>query len=130
MTVEFEVQAHLPALPETIYTAWLDSVTHSLMTGGEAIISPEVMAEFSAWDGYITGKNLELEPGKRIVQAWRTVEFSESDPDSRLEILLATEDNGTKITLIHTNLPEDGMQFKQGWIDNYFDPMKTYFDEK
>lgn len=130
MTIEFTIQTHLPASPESIYKGWLDSSTHSRMTGGEAIISPEIKAEFSAWDEYITGKNLELVPGKRIVQAWRTVEFSESDPDSRLEILLAAEDKGTKITLIHSNLPDDGMKYKQGWIDNYFDPMKTYFNER
>ena len=130
MTIEFTIQTYLPVSPESIYKGWLDSSTHSRMTGGEAIISPKIMAEFSAWDEYITGKNLVLEPGKRIVQSWRTVEFSESDPDSRLEILLAAEGDGTKITLIHTNLPEDGMQYKQGWIDNYFEPMKTYFNEK
>ena len=130
MTIEFAIQTYLPASPESIYKGWLDSSTHSRMTGGKAIISPKIMAEFSAWDEYITGKNLVLEPGKRIVQSWRTVEFSESDPDSRLEILLAAEGDGTKITLIHTILPEDGMQYKQGWIDNYFEPMKTYFNEK
>ena len=130
MTVKFTIQTHLPASPKSIYKGWLDSSIHSRMTGGEAIIFPEIMTEFSAWDEYITGKNLELVPGKKIVQAWRTVEFSESDPDSLLEILLAAEDNGTKLTLIHSNLPDDGMQYKQGWIDNYFEPMKTYFNEK
>jgi len=25
-------------------------------------------------------------------------------------------------------LPEDGMRYKQGWVDYYFEPMKAYFE--
>ena len=89
--------------------------------------SAEVGGEFSAWDGYISGKNLELEPGKRILQSWRTQQFSESDADSELEIVLEGVPEGTKLTLKHTKLPDHGMQYKDGWVEHYFDPMKAYF---
>ncbi len=86
MTISFEVSATLSATPETLYSAWLDSAKHSAMTGAAAEVSDKVGGTFTAWDGYISGKNIELEPGKRIVQAWRTVEFSDDEPDSQLEI--------------------------------------------
>jgi activator of HSP90 ATPase len=86
-----------------------------------------VGGEFEAWDGYIRGSNLELDDAKRIVQSWRTLEFNDDEPDSRLEILLEPVGNQTKLTLRHTGLPPNGGQYEQGWVENYFEPMKEYF---
>ena len=77
---------------------------------------------------YIFGSTLELEPDQRIVQAWRTSEFPDNAPDSRLEILLEKVTEGTKVTLIHSDMPEDQIDsYRQGWEDFYFKPMKEYF---
>jgi activator of HSP90 ATPase len=130
MNIQFEVSDLIQAAPEDIYKAWLESKEHTKMTGGKANVSSKVGEPFNAWDGYIQGKNLELDHPGRILQAWRTTEFDSTDPDSRLEILLDPEGDGTRITIIHSDLPEHGMQYQQGWIDSYFDPMKAYFGEK
>ncbi len=127
MAIDFEIDQLIPATPQEIYDAWLSSDGHTLMTGSPATASPTVGAEFDAWDGYIQGQNLELEPGRRILQAWRTAEFDGSDDDSRLEILLAAQPAGTLLTIRHSNLPGHGMQYKQGWVDSYFTPMLAYF---
>lgn len=127
MANEFEVSDIIPASPEEIYDAWLDSETHGAMTGGEADVSNVVGGIFTAWDGYITGKNLELKKPVLIVQEWRTAEFGESEPDSRIEVRLEKVDGGTCVTIKHSHLPSHGMQYRQGWIDNYFTPMKEYF---
>ena len=84
MTIEFTVSAVIPASPEEIYDAWLDSDGHTNMTGSPAHATANVGDAFDAWDGYISGKNLELEPGKRIVQSWRGSSYSDSDADSRI----------------------------------------------
>ena len=127
MTIEFRISDLIPAPPEKIYHSWLDSESHSLMTGGKAEVSDKIGGEFSAWDGYISGKNLELNPPLRIMQTWRTSEFEETDPDSILEITFILEGKETRVTIRHTELPEHGMQYQQGWIDAYFTPMKKYF---
>ena len=129
MPLEFEVSAVIPASPIEVYKAWLDSKSHSQMTGGKAKVSAKVGESFQAWDGYITGKNLILEPGKRIVQSWRTSEFKDSEEDSQIELSLEPVKEGTKLTLRHTNLPANGEQYEQGWVDNYFAPMKAYFGD-
>lgn len=129
MAIEFVVSAVFPATPQEVYTAWLSSKGHSDMTGSPASISAKVGGEFDAWDGYIHGKNLELVPGKRIVQSWRTSEFSKDEPDSRIEITLEPVGNQTKLTLRHTGLPPHGTQYEQGWVESYFEPMKEYFTE-
>ena len=130
MSIEFEVSDLIPASPDVVYTAWLDSDEHTKMTGGQAKLSAKVGERFEAWDGYIQGKNLELDSPKRILQNWRTSEFEDSENDSLLEILFEAEQDETRIVIRHSNLPEHGMQYQQGWVDAYFIPMKAYFTEK
>jgi activator of HSP90 ATPase len=93
----------------------------SAFTESPAEIDNRIGGSFTAWDGYIEGKTLELEPNKRIVQSWRTTTFEDSTPDSKLEVVFEDDDLGAKITLIHTNIPDGGgEEYKQGWIDFYF----------
>ncbi|PCJ66748.1 MAG: hypothetical protein COA58_04625 [Bacteroidetes bacterium] len=127
--MEFTVSTVIKATPSQIYQAWLNSSQHSEMTGGEAIVSDKVGQTFTAWDGYITGVNLALVSDKHIIQDWRTSEFTDEEENSHIEIDLEEDGDGTRITLAHTNLPEHGMQYEQGWIDNYFEPMKTFFEK-
>jgi len=129
MAIEFEISTMLPATPEVIYSTWLNSDGHTRMTGGQANITAGVGAVFDAWDGYIQGRNLQLEYGKRIVQSWRTVEFEDDEPDSRLEITFEPAGKQTRLILKHTDLPPHGGQYEQGWVDSYFEPMMRYFSE-
>ena len=129
MPIKFEVSQVFPATPEAIYQAWLSSDGHTAMTGSPATATDVAGATFDAWEGYIQGQNLELEPPQRIVQSWRTAEFDASEEDSRLEIVLQPRDGGTLVTLRHSQLPEHGMQYQQGWVDSYFLPMRAYFGE-
>ena len=124
----FKVSAVIPAKPAEIYKAWLSSKGHSAMTGSAAKVTRKVGGKFTAWDGYIFGKTLELEPEHCIVQAWRTSEFPDDAPDSRLEVLLVETKTGTKVMLTHTEIPKgQADEYKQGWEDFYFKPMKEYF---
>ena len=127
--MEFTLKTIIDTSPKIIYTTWLNSNGHSKMTGGVASISDKIGDNFTAWDGYIEGKNLELETNKRILQSWRTSDFEEADEDSQIEILLNEIDGQTELTLIHTNLSEHGEQYKNGWDNHYFKPMKEYFSQ-
>jgi activator of HSP90 ATPase len=129
MVESFEVSAFFSALTaEKIYSAWLDSQAHSAMTGSPAEVDPAEGGKFSAWDGYIQGETLAAEPFQRILQAWRTTEFPENSPDSRLEVLIEEQDDGVQVTLIHSEIPEgQGEDYRQGWVEYYFEPMQRYF---
>jgi len=116
--------------PKTLYNAWLDSKTHSEMTGGNAVCSSKVKGSFSAWDGYITGQNLTLDPHKKIIQSWRTTEFSETDADSELILEFTQIEEGCLLTLTHNNIPDGQPDYKKGWREYYFKPMKKYFESK
>lgn len=125
--MEFTIKTKIKATAEEIYSAWLSSEGHSEMTGGEADISEEEGEEFTAWNGYISGENIALDRNKMIMQAWRTSEFDDDEEDSQLEVHLHEIDGETEVTLIHSNLPEDGEHYRKGWHEHYFDPMKKYF---
>lgn len=128
MPDRFEISTVLPAAPEKVYRAWLSSEGHSAFIGAEASVEPRVGGSFSAWGDYIQGTTLELERNRRIVQSWRTVDFPPDSPDSRLEIVLDKVKGGTRLTLIHSEIPDGmGEEYHQGWVDNYFEPMKRYF---
>ncbi len=128
MPYSYVLTATLLATAEEIYQAWLDSAAHSAMTGGEAIMSDRVGADVTAWDSYITGRNLELVPGQRIVQSWRTSDFSEAHEDSIIAVTLQNVPGGTLLTLEHQNVPDEQRSYEEeGWQSNYFEPMAIYF---
>lgn len=118
----------LPIKADKLYKAWLTSKDHAAFTGGGAKVSSKVGGKFTAWDGYINGKNLELKANKKIVQSWRTSEFPENAPDSTLEISFEEKNGKTKLNLYHHNLQRgDAKKYRSGWKDFYFEPMKQYF---
>jgi activator of HSP90 ATPase len=128
MDNKFTLTSTFNAGTETLYNAWLSTQGHTLMTGSPARVDGRENGEFTAWDGYIWGAFLELEENKRIVQSWRTSEFPEGAEDSRVEVLLEEAEGKTKLTLIHTNIPESQTEsYRQGWEDFYFKPMREYF---
>ena len=128
MEKNFTMTVILQATPKDIYEAWMSSEGHSEMTGSPAVVDDKVGGKYSAWENYIFGKTLELELFERILQSWRTTEFPEGALDSQIEILLKAVKGGTKLTLIHSGLPEGTLdEYRHGWEEFYFTPMKAYF---
>jgi uncharacterized protein YndB with AHSA1/START domain len=122
------LETTLLASPERVYAAWVDGGEHSEFTGGEAIIDAREGGKHSAWSGYIEGRFVTLDPGKKLVMSWRTTEFDESDPDSLVEIRFAPDGGGTRLELDHTELPPGGAhKYTTGWREFYFVPMRKYF---
>jgi activator of HSP90 ATPase len=120
----------IPATPDEVYEAFLDAKKHSAFTGSKATCDTKVGGRFSAWDGYISGKNLELEKGKRIVQEWMTTEWPEGYPPSRLELTFKKTPKGTEVFMVHSEVPaKQAANVKQGWVDFYWKPLKEYFSK-
>lgn len=112
-----------------LYQAWLDPVHHAAMSyGGDAAIDARVGGSHSTGDGYITGTFVGLVPGKRIVQTWRTSDFPEDQADSQVELTFTDTDEGGRIDLVHTGLPDEQVEsYRNGWIEFYLQPMARYF---
>jgi len=121
----------IPASHQEVYDALLDSKKHSEFTGSKAKGKPEVGAKFTAWDGYISGKILELDEGKRILQEWVTTEWPAGYPPSKVEFTFNEVDGKTELTMVHSDVPIDQKEeLQQGWIDFYWEPLKNYFKKR
>ena len=117
--------------PEQVYAAYVDPKKHSEFTKSKATGKPVVNGKFTAWDGYIFGKFLELEGGTRVVQEWSSTDFPEGYPPSKLELIFCQVPKGTEITMIHTNVPkEQADETAEGWTEFYWDPLKKYFKKQ
>ena len=127
-TVVIKQKEIIPATPMEVYEAYIEEEKQTEFTGSKATSDPRVGGEFTAWDGYITGKYIELKPGKKIVQEWRSSDFLEGTPPSRFEIGLRKVKGGTELTMVHSGVPEEVAEdIGQGWRDYYWVPMKRYF---
>jgi activator of HSP90 ATPase len=116
---------------EEVFLSWMSSDASGLMTGGQAVIDPRVGGKFTAWGGYIFGTTIELEPFSRIVWSWRSSEFDEGDDDSRIEATMTPKDGGTLLTIRHTSVRDGDRDYvKDGWLENYFNSIQSYFASK
>jgi len=115
---DFKKYYTIPAPPEEVYLALTTPATIQLWTGEPAEMSTEVGSEFSLWDGSIVGKNLEFEPGRKIVQQW----YFETQPaESIVSLKFHAVPGGTSVELRHTNIPdEDFDDIVDGWNNIYF----------
>jgi activator of HSP90 ATPase len=112
------------AEPREIFDMLMDSKKHSIFTGTKSLISKKVGGKFSAYDGYIEGTNLELVPGKKIVQMWRGSDWPEGHY-SKATFKFIELKNKTKLEFIQTGVPENEYEsIKEGWIEFYWDKIK------
>jgi len=122
-TIEFDTS------PEEFYNAILDPVKHSAFTQSKAEINNIEGSSYTAYDGYIEGTNLELIPGKLIVQSWQANEKDWPEGHfSKITFHISPEKKGCKVIFIHDNIPDGmGEMYEQGWKENYWEKMKLFF---
>lgn len=117
----------IPASPEEVYAALTNALSLQLITGEKAIMSDVPGSEFSLWEGSITGKNLEFEENKKIVQNWY---FGDESLESIVTIKLHLNKAATSLELIHTNIPDSEYEdMVEGWNKSYMASLYDFFDE-
>ena len=116
------------AKPRDVYDAYLDSRRHARMTGLPARMSRKVGGQFVAGGDYISGTNVDLVPGKRIVQAWRGSDWPEG-AYSILRLELRSRGGGSRLIVDQVGVPDKLRdEVDRGWYEFYWDPMKVYFE--
>ena len=119
----------IKASPQRIYDALLDSKQFASITGMAAEISRDAGGALSMFGGLIVGRNIELVPSQRIVQAWRP---SNWDPGtySVVKFELKPRDAQTTIVLDHTGFPEGSFRhLNSGWYERYWEPLKKFLSK-
>jgi activator of HSP90 ATPase len=110
-----------------VYEVLTDTEQFRKLSGGMGTkISREPGGAFSLFGGVITGRQIELVPGERIVQAWR----SEWAPGEYSIARFALNEQGsdTKIVFDHTGFPKGTAEhLATGWKEHYWDGLARYF---
>jgi activator of HSP90 ATPase len=120
--LEFDYEAS----PQRIYEALLDSKQFAAFSGIRAEIDPKEGGAFSMFGGMIVGRNVELVPNQRIVQAWRPTHW---DPGVYSIVRFELKSHGaeTMLVLDHTGFPEGEFDHLEwGWHNHYGDPLKKF----
>ena len=130
-TTTIKQKVIIPATPEEIYEAYTNPKIHSEFTGSKATGKPKVGEKFTAWDEYISGKYLELEKGKKVVQEWVDTDWPEGLPPSKFELTFKATADGTEISMVQSGIPAAREEeLLDGWTEFYWDPLKKFFSKK
>jgi activator of HSP90 ATPase len=91
-------------------------------------ISPEPGGSFTLFGGYITGRNLEMQPGRLLAQAWRTAAWAPGEY-SVVRFALTQNGDGCALVFDHRGFPSgEGTHLARGWYLHYWDPLRKLLD--
>jgi uncharacterized protein YndB with AHSA1/START domain len=94
--------------------------------GKPAEISRDPGGAFALFGGYISGRQIELVPNERIVQAWRTGSWP-AGAFSIAQFALTDQDSNTKLIFDHRGFPDGTAQhLAEGWHVNYWEPLAKF----
>jgi activator of HSP90 ATPase len=114
------------ATPARIYEVLLDAKQFGAFTKDTAEIQPQAGETFRLFGGRIEGRNVELVPNQRIVQAWRPASWP-AGVYSIVRFELVARGSGTRIVFDHTGFTEDKWEhLNEGWPRNYWEPLRNY----
>ena len=116
----------IDASPAAVYGLLTSSSDFAKMTGEKAAtISTDVGGAVSLFEGGISARNIELVPGKRVVQAWRSQAWPEG-VYSIVKFELTPAGKGTKLVFDQAGHPDGAREMLEGgWHQMYWNPMNA-----
>ena len=116
------------ANPEEVYELLMNEQLHSEFSGSAVEMSRDINGRFTVFDDYCTGYNIELEPGKKIVQAWHFREDGwPEDHYSTCTFLFEKTPDGCLLDFTQTGIPVHKTEaLTEGWEEYYWQPMKEF----
>jgi uncharacterized protein YndB with AHSA1/START domain len=124
-----QLAASLPAPADRLFDMYLDAAEHAAFTGSPVTIAPRAGADFSAFNGVLTGTILQVVPKLLIVQSWRSPHWGPRDVDSTLILTFLPEKDGGRIELVHVNVVDDDFAgVSDGWQKFYWAPWRAYLE--
>ena len=119
-------EVRFSAAPARLYQLLADSSQFAEFTGAPASGDGAEGASFSAFGGFVTGRHLELVPGKRVVQSWRAKNWPEGT-HSIVRFELRAEGQGTMLVFDHDAFPEEMKEhLAAGWHTNYWEKITKH----
>lgn len=120
-------QALIAAEPAEVYAILADAGALSALSGMSGVPGRSAGEEFSAFDGHVTGRQIELVPGERLVQAWRFPQWAPGSY-SMVSFALTAEAGGTRLVIDQRGEPEEWHDhLDTNWPTFYLVPLTTRF---
>lgn len=129
--MEIHQEVTINAAPEVVFDVLVSSEKFREMTGGrEAAISSEAGGAVSLFDGAISARNIELVPGKRVVQAWRSNDWPEG-LYSIVRFELSQAGRSTELVFDQAGHPDEATEMLSGgWHQMYWEPMNAMLSKR
>jgi uncharacterized protein YndB with AHSA1/START domain len=127
-------EAIIKAAPEQVYAVLTDGEKFAAATGQAARVTDREGDAFTLFSGRVEGRQIELVPGERVVQAWR---FGGNHPDtwdagvySVVRFTLHPEGEATRFVVDHEGIPSEWVEhIASGYPTFYQGPLASYFAE-
>lgn len=125
--MDFKYELKIAADPDEVFAALTNPFQIEIWTGYPADMKPDAGYLFSLWEGDISGINLEVVPGKRLVQEWF---FGEREETSIVRLELKKEGvHSTRVILTHTHIPDEVYdEITEGWKTYYLGSLKDMLE--
>jgi uncharacterized protein YndB with AHSA1/START domain len=128
-------EALIAAPPQQVFELLTNGNLFSAATGMPAEISDREGDAFSAFGGRVEGRQIELVPGERVVQAWRFGAEHETpwDPGvySTVRFTLEPAGDATRLVIDHTGIPEQWVEHISGGYPTFYeDPIARFFNRE
>jgi activator of HSP90 ATPase len=124
------LEATFPAPAERIYELLINGAKFGNVTGHPGKGGGSEGAYFSLFGDWLQGRQIELVPNERIVQAWRFIDW---DPGvfSIVRFTFIPEGDNTKLIVDQDGVPDKFHEHvSTNWQPFYFDPFTKHFAVK
>ncbi|MGH3274791.1 MAG: SRPBCC domain-containing protein [Streptosporangiaceae bacterium] len=125
--MSIQQQAMIDADPAQVYAVLADAEALSALSGMSGAGGRSTGEEFSAFDGHVVGRQVELVPGERIVQAWR---FPAWEPGTYaiVRFTVVPDDDRTRLVIEQHGEPADWHDhIDANWPTFYLTPLTEHF---
>jgi activator of HSP90 ATPase len=125
-------EVFLNATAHEVFEAYIDEKQHAEFTGAPANIERRAGGSFTLYGGHLSGTTREIEPNRRIEQAWRSANWP-AGHFSQLTLSFSPifEGRGTQPSLVQAGVPADQFEsINSGWRTHYWTKMAEYLRAK
>jgi len=120
------------APPQDVYDALLDAPTLSRVFGRPVQASAAAGGTFSLFSDQVAGANVELDPGRRIVQSFRYAQPTwPLEHRSRVTLQLRPVPDGTRVILDQSGIPNGCAEaVQEHWSDHVWPGLKSILESR
>jgi uncharacterized protein YndB with AHSA1/START domain len=124
-------EALIDAPSQRVFEVLTNGTAFGAATGQPAEVTDREGDAFSLFGGRVEGRQIELVPARRVVQAWR---FGAAHPSpwepgvySTVRFTLEPAGDGTRLVIDHTGIPEEWIaHLSSGYPQFYEEPIASY----